>query len=44
VIAAARELEAEEREHVKLVRGWMKKLPKPDRYWADDPDPATYTD
>ena len=44
VIAAARELEAEEREHVKLVRAWMKKLPKPDRYWADDPDPATYTD
>lgn len=44
VIAAARELETEEREHVKLVRAWMKKLPKPDRYWADDPDPATYTD
>lgn len=44
VSIAARELEAEEREHVKLVRAWMKKLPKPDRYWADDPDPATYTD
>jgi rubrerythrin len=44
VSTAARELEAEEREHVKLVRAWMKKLPKPDRYWADDPDPATYTD
>jgi rubrerythrin len=44
VRAAARELQAEEREHVKLVRAWMKKLPKPDRYWANDPDPATYTD
>ena len=44
VSAAARELQAEEREHVKLVRAWMKKLPKPGRYWANDPDPATYTD
>ena len=44
VSAAARELQAEEREHVKLVSAWMKKLPKPDRYWANDPDPATYTD
>lgn len=44
VRAAARELQAEEREHVKLVRTWMKKLPKPDRYWANDPDPASYTD
>ena len=44
VRAAARELQAEEQEHVKLVRAWMKKLPKPDRYWANDPDPATYTD
>lgn len=44
VSAAARELQAEEREHVKLVRAWIRKLPKPDRYWADDPDPASYTD
>src|ERR1022692_671359 len=42
--AAAPELQAEELEHVKLVRAWMKKLPKPDRDWANDPDPATYTD
>jgi rubrerythrin len=41
---AARELEAEEREHVELVRAWMKKVPKPDPDWADDPDPARYTD
>ena len=44
VSVAARELQAEEREHVELVRAWMKKLPKPDRNWANDPDPATYTD
>jgi len=44
VSAAARELQAEEGEHVRLVRAWMKKLPKPDRDWADDPDPASYTD
>ena len=44
VSAAARELWAEEREHVKLVRAWMKRVPKPDRYWANDPDPASYTD
>ncbi len=41
---AARELQAEEREHVALVKAWMKKTPKPDRYWDDDPDPARYTD
>jgi len=44
VRAAARELHAEEREHVKLVRAWMKTVPKPDRDWANDPDPATTTD
>lgn len=41
---AARELQAEEREHIALVKAWMKKTPKPDRYWANDPDPARYTD
>jgi rubrerythrin len=41
---AARELQAEEREHVSLVKAWMKRVPKPDRYWANDPDPARYTD
>lgn len=41
---AARQLQAEEREHVALVKAWLKKTPKPDRYWADDPDPARYTD
>jgi len=41
---AARELQAEEREHVALVRAWMKRVPRPDRYWANDSDPARYTD
>ena len=41
---AARELQEEEREHVLLVRAWMKKVPKPDADWANDPDPPVYTD
>jgi len=41
---AAKELQAEEREHVLLVKAWMKKVPKPDPDWANDPDPARYTD
>jgi rubrerythrin len=41
---AARELREEEREHVELVRAWMKKVPRPDADWANDPDPPAYTD
>ncbi len=41
---AARELQAEEREHVELVRAWMKRVPRPDADWANDPDPPAYTD
>jgi len=41
---AARELEAEEREHVLLVKAWLDKVPKPDSDWANDPDPPMYTD
>jgi len=41
---AALELQDEEREHVELIRAWMQKVPKPDRNWADDPDPPRYTD
>ena len=41
---AARELQEEEREHVLLVRAWMKKVPRPDADWANDPDPPAYTD
>jgi rubrerythrin len=41
---AARELQAEEREHVELVKAWIKKVPPPDSDWANDPDPPSYTD
>jgi rubrerythrin len=41
---AARALQREEREHVALVRAWMKKIPKPTSDWAHDPDPPSYTD
>lgn len=41
---AARELLAEEREHVELVKAWIKKVPKPESDWAHDPDPPHYTD
>lgn len=41
---AARELQAEEKEHVALVRAWIKKFPRPDRNWANDPDPASAPD
>lgn len=41
---AALELQEEEREHVELVRAWLKKVPVPDGDWADDPDPPRYLD
>ena len=41
---AALELEAEEREHVALVKAWLDKVPQPDTDWALDPDPPSYTD
>jgi rubrerythrin len=41
---AARELQAEEREHVELVLAWLDKVPVPDGDWATDPDPPSYTD
>jgi len=39
---AALELHEEEREHVALIKAWMKKVPKPERDWAIDPDPPRY--
>ncbi|HET7362981.1 MAG TPA: ferritin family protein [Burkholderiales bacterium] len=39
VRAAAAEMAAEEREHVELVRAWMKRVPQPSAGWDDDPDP-----
>jgi rubrerythrin len=41
---AALELQAEEQEHVTLVRAWLDKVPMPDSDWATDPDPPRYTD
>jgi rubrerythrin len=41
---AALELQAEEHEHVELVRTWLAKVPVPDRDWANDPDPPRYTE
>jgi hypothetical protein len=39
---AALELQEEEREHVELIQAWIKKVPKPGRDWAVDPDPPRY--
>jgi rubrerythrin len=39
VRAAAREMAAEEAEHVRLIRDWMRKTPKPASGWDEDPDP-----
>jgi rubrerythrin len=41
---AARELQAEEAEHVELVKAWMAKVPTPDSNWQDDPDPPRYNE
>lgn len=41
---AALQLQAEEAEHVALVRSWMDKVPQPDSDWAVDPDPPRYTE
>jgi rubrerythrin len=41
---AALELQAEEAEHVALVKQWIDKVPPPDRNWAEDPDPPRYSD
>jgi rubrerythrin len=39
VLAAAREMADEEREHVRLICEWLKKVPQPDPDWDRDPDP-----
>src|SRR5574341_1195552 len=38
---AAREMAAEEAEHVRLSREWMKKVPQPKPGWDHDPDPPS---
>lgn len=42
--AAAAEMAEEEREHVRLIRAWMKKIPKPAAGWDQDPDPPRTTE
>ena len=39
VRAAAAEMAEEEREHVRLIKRWLKKVPKPAAGWDRDPDP-----
>jgi rubrerythrin len=39
VRAAAKEMADEEREHVVLIKEWMKKVPRPAPGWDEDPDP-----
>ena len=41
---AATELAEEEREHVRLIREWMKRVPKPEKDWDRDPDPPGLSD
>ena len=36
---AAREMAAEEAEHVRLIKSWMARVPKPPEGWDEDPDP-----
>jgi rubrerythrin len=36
---AAAEMAEEEREHVRLIEEWLKKVPRPDPDWDRDPDP-----
>lgn len=36
---AAADFAADEREHVKLVRDWLKRVPQPSASWDYDPDP-----
>ena len=37
--ALALDLVAEEEEHVALLEDWLKRYPKPEEGWDDDPDP-----
>ncbi len=39
---AALDLQQEEQEHVELIEAWLKKIPKPEADWADDPDPPRH--
>jgi len=39
VRAAAAEMAAEEREHVRLIEEWLERVPQPSADWDHDPDP-----
>ncbi len=41
---AAAEMAGEEREHVRLIEDWMKRVPKPAKDWDRDPDPPVLGD
>jgi len=41
---AALEMADEEREHVRLIRDWMKRVPEPSAGWDEDPDPPRTTE
>jgi rubrerythrin len=41
---AAREMAAEEAEHVRLIQDWLARTPPPDKDWQHDPDPPAYSE
>ena len=41
---AALEMAAEEREHVRLIHEWLKRVPPPPKGWDEDPDPPSTTE
>jgi rubrerythrin len=41
---AAREMAAEEAEHVRLIEDWIKRTPPPEKDWEHDPDPPFVSD
>lgn len=40
----ALEMAADEREHQRLIREWMARVPKPEAGWERDPDPPSFSD
>jgi rubrerythrin len=44
VRSAALDMQADEAEHVALLRAWMTRVEPPSADWALDPDPPRYTD
>lgn len=44
VAKLAAQMAAEEREHIRLIRDWMTRVPKPDPDWSRDPDPPFLSD